>query len=51
MTNVERFKQVVASLGDIWASDHIYFSQTRDDYSAQYAPSYPHNTKEGELAR
>lgn len=44
MTNMQKFKNVVASLGEIWTGDHVYFSQTRDDYSAQYAPSYPRNT-------
>lgn len=46
MTNMEKFKRVIASLSNIWAGDSVYFSQTRDNYSAQYAPSYPRNTKE-----
>lgn len=40
-SNFQKFKEYVISLGGKWASDDVYFSQTKDYYYADYRPAYP----------
>ena len=41
MTGFKYFQRVVKGKGDIWSSNEVYFSQTRDTYQAAYLPKYP----------
>ena len=41
MTGFKYFQRVVKGKGDIWSSNDVYFSQTRDTYQAAYLPKYP----------
>lgn len=46
MTNFKTFKSNVLSLPGVWNDEkNIYFSQTRDGYSAAYKPHYPRGSK------
>lgn len=45
MTNFKWFIQRVRAIGGVWASESVFFSQTRDGYSAAYKPSYPESSK------
>ena len=40
------FKEKVKSLGGIWATRDVYFTQTRDSYYASYKPAYPDSSPE-----
>lgn len=40
------FKQNIREKGGIWASDHVYFSQFRDGFSASYRPNFPEHSPE-----
>lgn len=43
----KRFREEVRQKGGIWASGHVYFSQTQQGYSAGYMPKYPeHDSKD-----
>ena len=44
MSDFKNFKNKVKALGGVWASEDTYFSQTRDEYCAEYRPSYPSST-------
>ena len=35
------FKETVKSLGGVWATEDVYFTQTRDGHYASYKPMYP----------
>jgi len=41
-----KFKIIIRSLGGVWASSNVYFSQTQCEYSAGYLPAYPDTSKE-----
>lgn len=40
-SGLKQFKDEVRRKGGIWASNHVYFSQTQQGYSAGYLPKYP----------
>lgn len=41
MTTFKEFQAEVKNIGGPFASDSVYFSQMRDQYSAAYKPEYP----------
>lgn len=46
MTKFEKFKNDILSLPGGWNKEiNIYFSQTRDGYTAAYKPEYPQTSK------
>ena len=44
MTGFKYFQRVVKGKGDIWSSNEVYFSKTRDTYQAAYLLKYRENT-------
>lgn len=43
------FKRQIREKGGIWSSKHVYFSQTRDGYTAAYLPCYPQKSEEDKV--
>ena len=41
MSNFKEFQAAVKRIGGPFASDSVYFSQMRNQYSAAYKPEYP----------
>lgn len=41
MSDFKWFKKQVKAKGGKWATDDVYFTQTRDFYFADYFPEYP----------
>ena len=37
----KQFQEDIRLIYPIWRSEDVYFSQTRDSYSAEYRPKYP----------
>lgn len=40
-SDFKTFREDIKSLGGVWASENVYFSQMRDGYTAAYKPKYP----------
>lgn len=51
MQGFKQFMNDVRALGGPWASDDVYFTQMRDEYSADYRPEYPASTHKDMLIR
>lgn len=41
MSKFTMFQYKIKNIGGVWASNDVYFMQTRDSYSAAYKPCYP----------
>jgi hypothetical protein len=44
MSDFKIFQDKVKALCGVWASEDTYFTQTRDEYCAEYRPCYPEHT-------
>lgn len=48
MGEFKKFIQFVKEHGDIWKSEDVYFTQTRNCYIADYRSDYPNQNKKDE---
>lgn len=49
MGNFTDFQRIIRSIGGVWNSENVYFSQTRDSYVAAFKPQYPTSTQQDML--
>lgn len=41
MSKFKDFQNKIKEIGNVWNSEHVFFTQMRDGYSASYKPKYP----------
>lgn len=40
MSKFKDFQNKIKEINDVWNSEHVFFNQMRDGYSASYKPKY-----------
>ncbi len=41
MSKFKDFQNKIKEINNVWNSEHVFFNQMRDGYSASYKPKYP----------